>query len=91
MAFGSDELIQVQKDSYMSVVFGFNVPLTTRKLDRILVYSLTWKTGGEEAKTSDCQSCKCFNTTRGDKKYVEKSYKILNFYSIGTKFDTYKL
>ena len=25
------------------------------------------------------------------KKYVQKCYKILNFYSIGTKCDTYKM
>ena len=28
---------------------------------------------------------------RGDKKYAGKCYKILNFCSIETKFDTYKL
>ena len=31
------------------------------------------------------------SNTMGDKRYAQKCYKILNFYSIATKFDTYKL
>ena len=31
------------------------------------------------------------NSMKGDKKYAEKCYKILHFYLIETKFDTYKL
>ena len=42
------------------------------------------------ATTVDLNNSRTKNT-RGDKKYAGKCYKILNFCSIETKFDTYKL